>query len=366
MFTRSISISAIAAAALAAAIVTSPAQAGSPAKPIRVAQSRTMIWNAVAVNGERIFVAGPRWAGAGGPQLAVIGKGGETIPYPDAAWNGWKPGGDASAAFVNINAIRRDESGGLWVVDTGSPTFGGDPLPGGAKLVRIALATGRVDRTVPLGPDLALPGSYIDDVRFNGDHAYLTDAGKPGLIVLDMRSGTGRRVLDGHPSTIARDDRPIVLDGQTVKSPEGTPLKVHSDPLEVSVDRAWLLYGPLEGPWSRVPTRLLDDPATDAATLDEAVEPWADLPPVGGTTMGPDGSLYFAELATNSVKRRYLDGRIEILATDPALHWVDAPFLREDGRLFLPAAQMDRVALFHGGKSRIVWPMSLYTIETTK
>jgi hypothetical protein len=328
------------------------------------AQSRTMVWNAVAVDGTRVFVAGPRWAGNGGPQLARIGAGGALEPYPDARWNAWRAGGDNADAFVNINAIHRDASNGLWVVDTGSPEFGGDPLPGGAKLVRIDLRTNRVSRVIPLGPTLAKPGSYIDDIRFHGTHAYLTDAGNPGLIVIDLTTGTGRRVLDHHPAATARPDRPIVLDGEIVKSPDGQPLKVQSDPLEVSVDGRWLFFGPLEGPWSRVPTRLLDDPAVSPDALAAAVEPWADLPPVGGTAMGPDGSLFFNELATNSVKRRYPDGRIETLARDPALHWVDAPFLDPKGGLWLPVAQLDRVALFHQGKAETQWPIKLYRLET--
>ncbi|UYY58083.1 major royal jelly family protein [Sphingomonas sp. S2-65] len=352
--------------ALAAATSSSAALADDAPKLVPVAQSDAMIWNAVAVDGNRIFVSGPRWAGGRGPQLSLLADGGEPRPYPDAAWNAWKPGDDPASAFVNINALHLDGRGGLWIVDTGSPSFGGSPLPGGAKLVRVALGSGRVDRIVPLGPDLALDGSYIDDVRFNGDRAYLTDAGRPGLIVLDLRSGKGRRVLDGHPATVAPEGRPIVLDGETVKGPGGAPLKVHADPLEVSADGAWLFFGPLEGPWSRVPTRLLEDPAIQPDTLAAAIEPWADLPPVGGTVMGPDGTLFFAELASNSIKRRHPDGRIETLISDPALHWVDAPFLTRDGCLFLPVPQMDRVGLFHSGRSQTVWPIRLYKLEVTK
>lgn len=350
--------------AFAAAVPGTPAYAVERPALVRVAQSRAMIWNAVAVDGDRIFVAGPRWTGSGGPQLGLIDGRGKPQPFPDKGWNDWQPGRSNETGFVNINAIHRDSAGGLWVVDTGSPEFGGDPLPGAAKLVRISLASGKVDRVLLLGPKLALAGSYIDDVRFNGDHAYLTDAGRPGLIVFDLRSGEGRRVLDDHPAATARDGRPIVLDGQIVRGPDGSVLKVHSDPLEVSPDGQWLYFGPLEGPWSKVPTRLLDDPAVDPTTLAASVEPWADLPPVGGTAIAPDGSLYFAELATNSVKRRNPDGTIETLATDPKLHWVDAPFLGEDGRLWLPVPQMDRAALFHGGKSETQWPVELYTLET--
>lgn len=99
-----------------------------------------MIWNAVAVQPGRVFVAGPRWAGAPGPMLGVLdGPGGsvdgsadgtDPRPYPDAAWNAWRPGADPARAFVNVNSLRLDGRDGLWVVDTGAPDFGGNPLPG--------------------------------------------------------------------------------------------------------------------------------------------------------------------------------------------------------------------------------------------
>ena len=69
--------------------------------------------------------------------------------------------------------------------DTGAPEFGGAPLPGGAKLVRIDLANGRVLRVYPFAADVATPKSYVDDVRFHGRQAYLTDAGKPGLTLFN-------------------------------------------------------------------------------------------------------------------------------------------------------------------------------------
>jgi hypothetical protein len=67
---------------------------------------------------------------------------------------------------TNVNAIHRGDHGGLWVIDTGAPDFGGDPLPGAAKAVRIDLSSNKVDRICPFGPSVALPGSYVDDIRF--------------------------------------------------------------------------------------------------------------------------------------------------------------------------------------------------------
>jgi len=323
------------------------------------AETRRMIWNAVAVDGHRIFVAGPRWTGANGPAVALIDGKDALIPYPDASWNAWQPGADVTNTFVNVNAIHRDDRGGLWIIDTGSPSFGGDPLPAAAKAACIDLATNRVERIYPFGPQAALAGSYIDDIRFHGDHAYLTDAGHAGLVVLDLRSGETRRVLDGAPSVTAPTNRPIVVDGEIVRGPDGSPLRVNSDPLEVSPDGRYLYFGSLHGPWSRIETRLLDEPAVSGPELAGKVEAWADLPPVGGTAMASDGTLYFTDLASDALKKRSPDGTITTVVRDSRLHWGDAPALA-DGFIWLPVPQIDRVSLFNNGKSRIDWPIRLY------
>ncbi|MGW1214445.1 hypothetical protein ACWD5F_32955 [Streptomyces sp. NPDC002499] len=75
---------ALAAAALSAGSValTAPAEARSgPLQP--VARSEGMVWNAVAVDRGRIFVAGPRWAGSAGPALGLVTADGGVVPYPD-------------------------------------------------------------------------------------------------------------------------------------------------------------------------------------------------------------------------------------------------------------------------------------------
>ncbi|GBQ91343.1 hypothetical protein AA23498_1157 [Acetobacter nitrogenifigens DSM 23921 = NBRC 105050] len=345
-------------AMLFAVIVAPSASFAVPPRLTVAAESRTMIWNAVAVDGGRIFVAGPRWSGSTGPALALLDRHGDPQPYPDAHWNGWRSGDDPRNVFVNVNSLHRDDSGGLWVIDTGSPEFGGDPLPGAAKAVRIDLKSGGVTRIVSFGPTAIVKGSYVDDIRFHGDHAYLTDAGRSGLIILNLKTGQTRRVLDGHPSTTA-GRRNIVLDGEILRGPDGQPLKVNCDPMEVSPDGRWLYFGPLEGPWSRIETRYLDDPAMSPDEIAEKVDPWADLPAMGGSAMDASGNLYFSDLARNALKRRATDGTITTIIQDPALHWVDAPFIDEHRIIWLPVPQIDRAAMFHGGESRIVQPVQL-------
>ena len=144
-----------------------------------------------------------------------------------------KPGEDGGRRLVGVNAIRIGPDGALWVADRGGPGIGKPLAPHGPKLVRIDVSTARVTRAYDLGA-VTQPWSFVDDVRFNGPRAYLTDAGNPGLIVLDLASGHARRVLEGHPSTVAQD--PLMAEGKVVRDGKGDPVNVHADQLEVSPD----------------------------------------------------------------------------------------------------------------------------------
>jgi sugar lactone lactonase YvrE len=328
----------------------------------RAFQSDRMVWNGVVAIGGRVFASGPRWAGGEAPALAILG-GADLAPYPDLAWNSWTSGADPARAFVNVNAIHLDRAGALWAIDTGAPDFGGDPLPGGPKAVMFDISSDRVARIYPLD-EAVRPGSYVDDIRVNGDHAYLTDAGAaPAIIVLDLKSGASRRVLEGVAAVRATPGREVVVGGKLLRDPSGAPLVVNVDPLELSPDGRWFYFGPLCGPWSRIETRLLDDPSPNGAALAAAAEPWADIPPIGGAVMDADGSLYFTELATDSLKRRDPSGAISTVIADPRLHWVDAPFIDADHAIWLPAPQLDRAPPFNGGRSARINPIALYRLQ---
>ncbi|KAH7702877.1 hypothetical protein AAVH_29960 [Aphelenchoides avenae] len=166
------------------------AYVGAETPSLRIAaESKSSVWNAVAVDTDgTVYVSGPRWASDDPMGVARLGPDGPQ-PYPNAEWNSWTISEkNLTGLFVGVNAIRTDSNGSLWVVDTGTVQFGGAPLRlGGAKLVRIDLRTDSVSRIYPLD-DAVTDNSYVDDVRFSGDHAYLSDAGHPGIIVLCLKT----------------------------------------------------------------------------------------------------------------------------------------------------------------------------------
>lgn len=329
-----------------------------------VAETHDAIWNAVAVDDtDTMYVAGPKWTGMKGPSVSRLDASRRPHAFPDARWNSDDTSVSVSERFINVNALHRDKQGQLWIVDAGVSDFGGHVIPGAAKLVVVDLSSGKTKKVITFTPDVVRDGSYIDDIRFSGDHAYLTDAGVPGIIVLDLKSGSMRRVLDTSPAVKAPVDRDIVLSGKIVRAPNGEALRVNSDPLETSHDGKWLYFAALEGPWYKIETRWLNDASLSPAALAEKVQFWRDLPPVGGTALDKEGNFYYSDLATDTVKRIRTSGEVETVISDPNLHWVDAPTFDQEGRIYLPAAQVDRVALFNEGVSRIEWPLRVYRLS---
>ncbi|MFM0500831.1 L-dopachrome tautomerase-related protein [Paraburkholderia caffeinilytica] len=337
-----------------------------PVHPHRLLTVRTtsrMPWNAVALDDKgRVIVSSPLWAGNKGPAVAVAESDGRLVPYPSEQWNSWKAGGDAANAFVSVNAIHAESDGTIWVVDTGAPTFGEASVPGGPKIVHIDTRTDRVLRVYSFSGEALRPNTYIDDIRINGKRAYLTDAGAGAIMVLNLEDGSVRRLLDDSPFTKARPDDRIVVNGKVLMAPDGTPLRVNADDLELSPDGKYFYFAPLSGPMYCIETRYLDDASLGDEEISRHVTKWFDLPAVGGTAMAPDGSLYFTPLAENALKRRNPDGSVTVIVRDKRLRWVDAPFLDGKGNIYLPVPQLDGVAVFNHGTSTMTTPIYLYKV----
>ncbi|MEE7449906.1 hypothetical protein MRF4_19970 [Methylobacterium radiotolerans] len=334
--------------------------AGSDAlKPM--VESNDLVFNGITRSADgRLFSPFQRQSKDEGLELGEW-RDGKAVPFPDAAWNGWKTGDDPAKAFVAVNAIRIGPDGDLWVVDKGAPGMGAAPLPGGPKLVQIDLATNAVRRVYPLQA-ATTERSFIDDFRFNGGHIYLTDAGQPGLIVLDRETGGLRRVLDGHWSTIAQ--RPLTGQGRVLRDDKDKPLFIHADQLEVSPDGKTFYYQACTGPLYSIETRYLDDAAVSDAERATHVKLHAATVATGGTAIDAGGTIYASDTDGLRILKIAPDGTMSTLVRDPRLVWVDAMWIDEQGGLWIPAAQMNRTPAMNGGAaSAVKFPTTIYRMQ---
>jgi sugar lactone lactonase YvrE len=341
---------------MALAMITGPVATASADPALQTVYASTLVANGVTVasDGRMFLVVQPGEPGSG-PEVVEI-RDGAPRDFPDSAWNSWHPGDDGRDSFVGINSIRIGPDGALWVVDRGRPSTWPSVVAGGPKLVKIDLTSNTVVRIYDLAAGIR-PWSFVDDVRFRESTAYLTDAGAPGLLVLNLTTGAVRRVLDGHPSTVAQS--PLRAEGTPMTDPDGHPITIHADQLEISPDGQWLYYQPASGGMSRVPVEDLDDDVPDAV-IAAHVERFADTPPTGGTAMDADGTIYLSDVDTKRILAVSPTGTVSTLIDDPRLIWVDAMWIDDDMNLVMPAAELNRQPTLNGGVDTVEEPITIY------
>lgn len=318
------------------------------------------VWNGITVSHDnRLFASLTQSEGAGLQLAEVINN--QLKAFPDDSWNQWNAN-DPEHHFYQVNALRIGPDGDLWVMDSGNKGIGtGDQaVAGGAKLVHISLATGKVVHSYVFKAPTLQPTSYMDDVRFNGDFAYITDPGAVGLVVLNLKSGKSWRVLDNHPLSI--DHQPIYADGKKLILRDGREKRVGLDQLEISPDGKWLYYQAIPGPLARIETRYLNDSALSAAEVAKHAETVRETWSTGGTAIDAEGNIYASDINTRSIKRIAPDGKVTTVVQDPRLVWIDAMWV-SDGALWMPSGQINRTPATTGGKpSTVEYPVKLYRL----
>ncbi|UYW27996.1 hypothetical protein [Methylorubrum extorquens] len=83
----------------------------------------------------------------------------------------------------------------------------------------------------------------------------------------------------------------------------------------------------------------------------------------GATAIAPDGTLFVSDTDTQRILRTAPDGTVSSLIEDSRLLWVDAMWIDATGRLWMPSAQINRLALFQGGTSRVRYPAEVFTLQ---
>ncbi|WP_254606499.1 major royal jelly family protein [Sphingomonas bacterium] len=281
-------------------------------------------------------------------------KDGTLRPYPDAKWNEWRNARASELSvgdhFVCVQSIVPDGHGNLWVVDPGAP--GNEKiLEGAPKLVRIDLATNSVTKVIPVPAEVALQGTYLNDIRFSpdGGTGYITDSGTRGaIIVVDLESGHSWRTLDGHPSTQVDKTVKVAIDGRPLVRPDGRQPAFAADGIAISNDGRTLFFQALTGrTLYSIDTAKLRDGVGEAERA-AAVRTVATTHVADGLWMSRAGTLYLTSPTDYSVTR--LAGRKVVpVLTDRRLRWPDTFAEGPDGTIYLTASHIQDTPWFTPG-----------------
>jgi sugar lactone lactonase YvrE len=318
-------------------------------------------WNGVTTTDDgRVFVCFPRLEGDSGMRIGEIKANGKVVPYPDASWNSWKKGEQTGSKIVRANSLRVGPDGNLWIVDTGAEALGKPPLPNASKLIVINIRTNKIKRVIPL-QSVMKTNSFIDDLRIYGPHIYLTDAGEPGIVVMDLISGKGRRVLENHPAVT--DVIPMVAEGKIMKMIGGKDLHINADQLEISPDGKYFYFQPAAGHLARIKTKYLNNPQLSKAQLADKVEKWNNTPSTGGTAIDAKGNIYYSDVNHLRIVKIDPQGKSTVVLKDSRLIWCDALWIDKSGNLWMPCGQLNRIGAFQGGQSKVSFPVHIYKMK---
>jgi len=325
----------------------------------------------------RVFVNFPKWGDEVDYSVAEL-RAGQAVPYPNAAINRTDLR-DQASTLVSVQSVVVDPADRLWILDTGSP-FHHPTEYGGPKLVCVDLATDRVVQTILFPQDVALPTSYLNDVRFNlqlGDAgvAFITDSsrhGPNGIVVVDLATEESWRRLHDHPSTKPEtlqnflplvEGRPFLqrhADGTVQLGPASG-----ADGIAISADGSRLFYCPLAGRrlYSVATDMLINRSHDEAAVIATVVDEGDRGGAADGLESDADGNLYATNYEHNAILRRGADGIWQTLVHDPRLLWPDTMSVATNGYLYVTANQLHRQPQFHQGRDLREKPYALFRIH---
>lgn len=299
--------------------------------------------------------------------VAIIQADSSLKAFPNAmAEKGADRQGYQGILLDSVLGIQSDSKGIVWMLDNG---INSSSIP---KLVAWDSRNGQLHKVIHLPSPASIEGSFLNDLAIDEKHQkiYLADpatGSNAAIIVVDIASGSARRVLEGHKSVIP-EDLELLIDGKplTVKRPDGTVVhpQVGINPIALDKDARWLYFGPMTGTsMYRVQTRDLLDPYFSQAALAARVERYSDKPISDGISIDRNNNIYITDVANNAIGVISPARKYSILLQDPRLSWPDAFSYGPDGYLYIVANQLHKSAMLNGGDMQAKPPFLVMRIK---
>ncbi|MFC5873306.1 Sugar lactone lactonase YvrE [Chryseobacterium arachidis] len=313
----------------------------------------------------RVFVNYPYWLDTHSYSVVEV-KDGKPVPYPDVEWNSFKKGEDGQNKFVTVQSVVTDDKGFLWVVDAAGIGLG-KVYQHSSKVVKINLATNKIEKIYRFPENVVNEDVYINDIRVDNENgfAYLSNSNTGGIVVLNINTGDSRLVLANSPSVKSDPNYHFSPLGTELKKGDGSLLKVNSDGIALTPDNQYLYYKPLtDNRLYRIKTDLLRDFKTNEVVLNKSVEDLGKFITTDGMIFDKKGNLYLGDLEKNSIVKITPDLKMQtIVEDDEKLIWPDSYSISDDGYLYISNSQIQLMPWFHNGKEQFKKPFKVFRIK---
>lgn len=295
---------------------------------------------------------------------------GKREAFPDLEWNKIDSI-NTQKHFVNVQDLYADQNNFLWVLDSkpsgGSSVFGdsGKSKTGQFKLLKIDLKTDKVIRIYEFD-DLPKDKSGLNDlvVDTDKDLAYLSDPGLSAVVVLNLKSGKSRIVLEKDQSTIAQPNFVLKLDGINVIDDKGKPFNSNVNGIALTKDNKYFYFRAInQTKLYRIATTFLADDKLSKEELSKKVEMVRETGVCHGMIADQKGNIYLSSSPDYSIKYVSPDGELHTLVTDKRLSWPDSFGIGTDGFLYLSCSQLNRLPKYNKGNDRTAYPYRVYKVK---
>lgn len=289
-----------------------------------------------------------------------------SAPFPNPEWN--TPRDSDDHYLSNVLGIRNDANGIIWMIDMGQRN------PVTPKIVGWNTHSDQLERMYYLPETALAKTSQPNDMVVDTKHGFFIiadegignggDGSKAALIVVDMKTGQARRLLEGTRTTLP-ENHPTVIHGKTL-SVNGKNLLVGADGITADAGFEWLYYAPLNGTKVyRAKIEDLLDEKLGPDELDKRIETYSQKPNNGGLSIDTDGNLYLTALESSSVAVVLAKDRsVHTLAKSPNMLWPDGvSFNAADGFMYVSAAQVHLGAAFNSGRNLAKPPYYIFRFK---
>ena len=276
---------------------------------------------------------------------------GSTTPFPNEAWS--RAPGEDGIGTNSVLGLRSDPRGVVWMLDNG-----GD-VP---KVVAWDTRTDRLHRVIHIPAPATRPGSFHNDLAVDpiNEALYLADFGGdlgPAIVVVDLKTGQSRRLLEGHES-VQPENIPMVIEGRavTIENAEGetSEARVGINPISIDPTYTWVYYGAMHGDdiW-RIRAADLANPSLGNVELAGRIERYGDKPVSDGISIDAGGYVYVTDVANSAIGVTSSDGTYRTYAQDDEhLVWPDGISAGPDGWMYATVNKLHRSAILNGGEDR--------------
>ncbi len=280
-----------------------------------------------------------------GKELKVVElfRDGSTRPYPTAKW-ATAPAEGKENGLYGVLGLNVDRAGILWMLDTSGPDRAG-------RLIGWNTRREKLHKIVYLGKPVINDVTFLNDLAIDTKNkfAYLADT-SGAIIVVNLRTGQARRVLEGSRFTVA-EDIDMVIDGRTIFL-GGEPARLGINPATIDPKNKFFYFGAMSGTaLYRIATTYLRDFSLSDAQLEARIEQYGDKPISDGITIDGGENVYITSITENAIGVVGPDGEYKILYQDESISWPDGFAYGADDNIYFTVNQLHKSPPLNDGQN---------------